>query len=50
MKDYNMFLSKFKESNPSTMTMSSEHSYDILGAKMLWKPKEARILKFFIEF
>jgi hypothetical protein len=20
------------------------HSYDILGAKMLWKPKEARIL------
>jgi hypothetical protein len=21
------------------------HSYDILGAKMLWKPKEARILK-----
>jgi isochorismate hydrolase len=24
MKDYNMFLSKFKESNPSTMTMSSK--------------------------
>jgi hypothetical protein len=23
------------------------HSYDILGAKMLWKPKEARILKKF---
>jgi hypothetical protein len=21
------------------------HSYDILGARMLWKPKEARILK-----
>jgi hypothetical protein len=21
-----------------------EHSYDILGAGMLWKPKEARIL------
>jgi hypothetical protein len=20
------------------------HSYDILGARMLWKPKEARIL------
>jgi hypothetical protein len=26
------------------------HSYDILGARMLWKPKEARILKNFIEF
>jgi hypothetical protein len=25
------------------------HSYDILGAKMLWKPKEARILKKFID-
>jgi hypothetical protein len=25
-----------------------EHSYDILGAGMLWKPKEARILKNFI--
>jgi hypothetical protein len=24
------------------------HSYDILGARMLWKPKEARILKNFI--
>jgi hypothetical protein len=23
------------------------HSYDILGARMLWKPKEARILKNF---
>jgi len=22
-----------------------KHSYDILGARMLWKPKEARILK-----
>jgi len=22
-----------------------DHSYDILGARMLWKPKEARILK-----
>ncbi len=21
-----------------------DHSYDILGARMLWKPKEARIL------
>ncbi len=25
------------------------HSYDILGARMLWKPKEARILKKFID-
>ncbi len=24
------------------------HSDDILGARMLWKPKEARILKNFI--
>jgi hypothetical protein len=27
----------------------SNHSYDILGARMLWKPKEARILKNFID-
>jgi hypothetical protein len=26
------------------------HSYDILGARMLWKPKEARIKKKIIEF
>jgi hypothetical protein len=25
------------------------HSYDILGARMLWKPKEARILKKIID-
>jgi len=25
------------------------HSYDILGARMLWKPKEVRILKTFID-
>jgi hypothetical protein len=25
------------------------HSDDIFGAKMLWKPKEARILKNFID-
>jgi len=25
------------------------HSYDILGARMLWKPKEAIILKNFID-
>jgi hypothetical protein len=33
------------------LSMSLEgksHSYDILGAGMLWKPKEARILKNFI--
>jgi len=29
---------------------NSMHNYDILGARMLWKPKEARILKNFIEF
>jgi hypothetical protein len=27
----------------------SRHSYDILGAGMLWKPKEARILTNFID-
>jgi len=27
----------------------SSHNYDILGAKMLWKPKEARILTNFID-
>jgi hypothetical protein len=26
-----------------------EHSDDILGVRMLWKPKEARILKKFID-
>jgi len=26
-----------------------QHSDDILGARMLWKPKEARILKNFID-
>jgi hypothetical protein len=25
--------------------LCGSHSYDILGARMLWKPKEARILK-----
>jgi hypothetical protein len=28
--------------------MTCNHSYDILGAGMLWKPEEARILKNFI--
>jgi hypothetical protein len=29
--------------------VSMNHSYDILGARMLWKPKEARILTNFID-
>jgi hypothetical protein len=29
--------------------MGFGHSYDILGARMLWKPKEARILTNFID-
>jgi hypothetical protein len=29
--------------------VTSWHSYDILGARMLWKPKEARILMNFID-
>jgi hypothetical protein len=29
--------------------MVEKHSDDILGARMLWKPKEARILKNFID-
>ncbi len=28
--------------------LQMNHSYDILGAGMLWKPEEARILKNFI--
>jgi hypothetical protein len=30
-----------------TLSIDYKHSYDILGARMLWKPKEARILKNF---
>jgi hypothetical protein len=30
---------------PFTLKKYLKHSYDILGARMLWKPKEARILK-----
>jgi hypothetical protein len=29
--------------------VNNTHSYDILGARMLWKPKEARILTNFID-
>jgi len=32
-----------------TTLLTCLHSYDILGARMLWKPKEARILKNFID-
>jgi hypothetical protein len=31
--------------NESISVVHHHHSYDILGARMLWKPKEARILK-----
>ncbi len=31
--------------SPSHFHHGFKHSYDILGARMLWKPKEARILK-----
>jgi hypothetical protein len=31
------------------LNLSLDHSYDILGAGMLWKPKEARILMNFID-
>jgi hypothetical protein len=34
-------------SNPCSKPIN--HSYDILGARMLWKPKEARILTNFID-
>jgi hypothetical protein len=36
------FLSKIKKEY-ILHTPCSFHSYDILGARMLWKPKEARI-------
>jgi hypothetical protein len=32
-----------------TLVVGCDHSDDILGARMLWKPKEARILKKFID-
>jgi hypothetical protein len=32
----------------TTLQNLLNHSYDILGAGMLWKPEEARILKNFI--
>ncbi len=33
--------------NNYIIKLVGNHSYDILGARMLWKPKEARILKNF---
>ncbi len=36
--------------NAMKISLDFNHSYDILGARMLWKPKESRILKNFIEF
>jgi hypothetical protein len=33
----------------SDLVVTIKHSYDILGARMLWKPKEARILTNFID-
>jgi hypothetical protein len=41
---------KLKPTTMQVTTPNKFHSYDILGARMLWKPKEARILKNFIEF
>ncbi len=39
----------FKENKVMDPKKVEAHSYDILGARMLWKPKEARILKNFID-
>jgi hypothetical protein len=41
---------KYEISKPHCGDKPPKHNYDILGARMLWKPKEARILKNFIEF
>ncbi len=38
---YNIIYMEFFFNN------GKSHSYDILGARMLWKPKEARIFKKF---
>jgi hypothetical protein len=35
--------------NPHNIPLVVKHSDDILGARMLWKPKETRILKNFID-
>jgi hypothetical protein len=47
-KEYNKILvQQLNEVEVHKVTF--DHSYDILGARMLWKPKEARILKNFID-
>jgi hypothetical protein len=46
--DSQIFREQFQWSQPIGLKISLyhwKHSYDILGARMLWKPKEARILK-----
>jgi len=53
--NYTIISTKDKEDDEESPTMdgnwvvNKKHSYDILGARMLWKPKEARILKNFID-
>jgi hypothetical protein len=42
-------LKEFKDVFAWTYKDLKGHSDDILGARMLWKPKEARILKNFID-
>jgi hypothetical protein len=42
-----LFLLLKVKSMPLKHWSNNNHSYDILGARMLWKPKEARILKKF---
>jgi hypothetical protein len=54
----NVHINVFSQDSPlSSMLVNAKvswadtlsHSDDILGARMLWKPKEARILKNFID-
>ncbi len=40
-------LDNFRKMSKKEYTF--DHSYDILGVRMLWKPKEAKILKNFID-
>jgi hypothetical protein len=48
LKNKQHSLNIFNEANATRLgDYSAEHSYDILGARMLWKPKEAKILKNF---
>jgi hypothetical protein len=43
------FTSKFALIHVNIAFLTNFHSDDILGARMSWKPKEARILKNFID-